>query len=572
MPTHRDPDELEELLQYMAPGSTIDDIVSDSNSDDEVGNYRVMHGGRRCDAARIVLGSAPGTNTQRETTSLSKMQPSKHTTNNASVLRRIRVDEFYGDVAPGVGGGGSSSVNQRTINDLKDVAHSNRLASTQAPRDVDRSERATVENVMDPRTRLLLYKLVNSGQLREINGCVSTGKEANVYYAVAGDGSPAAVKVFKTSILVFRDRDKYVSGEFRFQRYCKSNPRKMVRTWAEKEARNLNRLQDGGVLAPAVILLRQHVIVMEFLGEDGWPAPRLKEVRFPSAAALDKCYLDLCCTMRKMYGRSKLIHGDLSEYNLLLYRGRVVVIDVSQSVEKDHPRAMDFLRRDIVNVNAFFRTRGHQQLFSLQDLFHFITAPPASRGWQRCEGSDNSSEILQHLLSLREEREREGNLTAVDEDQAKVDEQVFLNIAVPRSLGEIADHRAPNAEIAPYVAEMTAARAESLAEVKHENQKNMTEEKNEEDEESDDYDECEMDDSDGTDDDGQERAGKKGKSNEKNATTEYDDDGEGRQLPKTIAEMTKEERKIYHKSVKEANRERRANKKKSKNGKAKKKK
>lgn len=59
---------------------------------------------------------------------------------------------------------------------------------------------------------------------------MSTGKEANVYYAVCADGSDAALKIFKTSILVFRDRDQYVNGEFRFQRYCKSNPRKMVRT------------------------------------------------------------------------------------------------------------------------------------------------------------------------------------------------------------------------------------------------------------------------------------------------------------------------------------------------------
>ena len=49
-------------------------------------------------------------------------------------------------------------------------------------------------------------------------------------------------QVYKTSILVFKDRDKYVSGEFRFRHgYCKSNPRKMVRTWAEKEMRNLSR-------------------------------------------------------------------------------------------------------------------------------------------------------------------------------------------------------------------------------------------------------------------------------------------------------------------------------------------
>ena len=78
---------------------------------------------------------------------------------------------------------------------------------------------------------------------------------------------------------MFKDRDKYVTGEFRFrQGYGKKNPRKMVRTWAEKEMRNLSRLYAAGLTCPKPILLRSHVLLMEFLGTDGWPAPRLKDV------------------------------------------------------------------------------------------------------------------------------------------------------------------------------------------------------------------------------------------------------------------------------------------------------
>jgi RIO kinase 1 len=94
---------------------------------------------------------------------------------------------------------------------------------------LSRDERATTEQVLDPRTRLLIFKLLNSGVLGEINGCVSTGKEANVYHAEGRDGE-LAVKVYKTSVLTFKDRDRYVSGEFRWRHgYCRSNPRKMVR-------------------------------------------------------------------------------------------------------------------------------------------------------------------------------------------------------------------------------------------------------------------------------------------------------------------------------------------------------
>ena len=85
--------------------------------------------------------------------------------------------------------------------------------------------------------------MIQRGIINELNGCISTGKEANVYHSTTNTtGGDLAVKVYKTSILTFKDRDKYVTGEFRFRHgYCKHNPRKMVRTWAEKEFRNLTR-------------------------------------------------------------------------------------------------------------------------------------------------------------------------------------------------------------------------------------------------------------------------------------------------------------------------------------------
>nr|CAD7414912.1 unnamed protein product [Timema cristinae] len=68
---------------------------------------------------------------------------------------------------------------------------------------------------MDPRTRMILFKLLNRGTIASINGCISTGKEANVYHATSKSGEDRAIKIYKTSILIFKDRDKYVSGEFR---------------------------------------------------------------------------------------------------------------------------------------------------------------------------------------------------------------------------------------------------------------------------------------------------------------------------------------------------------------------
>lgn len=61
--------------------------------------------------------------------------------------------------------------------------------------------------------------------------------------------------------------------------------------------------------------------------------------------------------MKKMYIKCELIHGDLSEYNLLWYMNKIWVIDVSQSVLRNHPNALHFLARDchnITNVSSIF--------------------------------------------------------------------------------------------------------------------------------------------------------------------------------------------------------------------------
>jgi len=67
-----------------------------------------------------------------------------------------------------------------------------------------------------------------------------------------------------------------------------------------------------------------------------------------------------------------LVHADLSEYNLLYHKKEVWVIDVSQSVEHDHPMALDFLRRDCEIINFFFQKKGVLVL-TIQSTFNYVT-------------------------------------------------------------------------------------------------------------------------------------------------------------------------------------------------------
>ncbi|KAJ6585026.1 RIO1 family-domain-containing protein [Mycena capillaripes] len=248
----------------------------------------------------------------------------------------------------------------------------------------DRADRATTEQVLDPRTRTILLKMVGRGVIDEVNGCVSTGKEANVYHALTPDKTHLALKIYKTSILVFKDRDKYVSGEHRFRRgYSRHNPRKMVRLWAEKEMRNLKRLRAAGIRSPEPLEVRENVLVMSFLGDaEGWASPRLKDAELPQAAAAP-LYAELLLAVRTLFHRCRLVHADLSEYNILYHAEHLYIIDVSQSVEHDHPSAFDFLRNDLKNAEDFFARRGVRCL-GLRRAFEFVTRdqlPAVDMSW-----------------------------------------------------------------------------------------------------------------------------------------------------------------------------------------------
>lgn len=298
-----------------------------------------------------------------------------------------------------------------------------RKLSNEKIRIKDKQDRATSEQVLDPRTNMILHKLLRNEVLDAIHGCISTGKEANVYFATSKDDRHYAVKVYKTSILVFKDRDKYVSGEFRFRNgYCRSNPRKMVQTWAEKEMRNLARLHNAQLNVPEPIILRSHVLVMTFMGENGWPAPKLNKVDMSQSLAR-KLYRDCITMMWKMFNICKLVHADLSEFNLLYHKGNVVVIDVSQSVEHDHPRAFDFLRKDCTNITDFFRKKGVATL-TVKELFDFIT-----------DASINESNLEECLEKLSEKAASKSfdDMTA----QEQVEEEAFKNVYIPKSLTQV---------------------------------------------------------------------------------------------------------------------------------------
>lgn len=304
-------------------------------------------------------------------------------------------------------------------------------------RDKDKADRATSEQVLDQRTRMILLQMINRGVVSEVHGAISTGKEANVYGAVSHDdetgaATQRAIKVYKTAILVFKDRERYITGEHRFKGgFDKGNNRKMVKLWAEKEYRNLRRIYSAGIPCPEPLALKLHVLVMGFLGDrKGWAYPRLRDANLKGDDVdqqWQNLYVQLLGTMRRMYQVCKLVHADLSEYNILYHNGKLFIIDVSQSVEPDHPRSLEFLRMDIKNVGDFFRRKGVDTLPD-RAIFNFITVP---------EGPVEEPAMGEAIAKLYETRQ-----SATNEEEAaaeEVDTEVFRNQYIPQTLEQVYD-------------------------------------------------------------------------------------------------------------------------------------
>ncbi|KDQ20705.1 hypothetical protein BOTBODRAFT_169429 [Botryobasidium botryosum FD-172 SS1] len=335
----------------------------------------------------------------------------------------------------------------------------NRKGAAERANAKDKSDRATSDQVLDPRTRIILFKMIGRGLISEVNGCVSTGKEANVYHARGCERPHLAIKVYKTSILIFKDRDRYVTGEYRFRHgYSRRNPRKMVKLWAEKEMRNLKRLSSAGIRCPEPIEVRENVLVMEFLGDkEGWASPRLKDASIPADHTSD-LYTEIIIAMRKLYWVCKLVHADLSEYNILYHESHLYIIDVSQSVEHDHPSAFDFLRSDIKNIDEFWARRGVSTM-GLRRTFEFITTEDVGAAKV---GADDETDDLRRILlewiakaqvekthavdvteSVSEVSQSaepiEENRDQRQRDEAAQEDAVFLRSYIPRTLNEVYD-------------------------------------------------------------------------------------------------------------------------------------
>ncbi len=217
-------------------------------------------------------------------------------------------------------------------------------------------EREVFEEVFDRQTLMVLYDLSNGGAFSYLNGVISSGKEARVYWGVTQDKTDVAVKIYLVASSDYKRRLQYIVGDPRFNKIGRDS-RSIAEIWARKEFINLKQCSEAGVSVPKPIAVKGNVVIMEFIGIDGVPAPKLMD-----ADVEKRDYTRITKAMEVIYKKAELVHSDLSEYNVLKYEDKLVIIDFGSAVSNRHPSAEEFLVRDVSNINRFFERRGIRTL------------------------------------------------------------------------------------------------------------------------------------------------------------------------------------------------------------------
>jgi RIO kinase 1 len=226
-----------------------------------------------------------------------------------------------------------------------------------------------LEEVFDRSTLMVVYDFLNKGTIDEIHGVVRAGKESRVYWGKDKQGKELAMKIYLTLSAEFRKGIlRYIEADPRFKG-VRRDTRSVIFAWAQKEFRNLQQATRARVRVPRPIAVRNNVLIMEFIGENGVCAPSMKE---QPPTHPEKAYSMILNYLIKLYQKGELVHGDLSEYNIMIWKDRPVLFDVSQAVSVSHPMAEFLLRRDLTNLNKFFSKLG-VKVSSVDECYRSIT-------------------------------------------------------------------------------------------------------------------------------------------------------------------------------------------------------
>ncbi len=214
----------------------------------------------------------------------------------------------------------------------------------------DYEQRKIYSGVLDESTLFTLYKLSNKGYFDILHGFLKQGKESSVLLGEK-EGEFVAIKIHALEAGNFKKIWPYLEGDRRFFN-IKRTKRGIIYTWCKKEYKNMIiAYEKAKINAPRPIAQLNNVLIMEFLGENFTPAPRLTDVHLENPEDIFKTIIYF---IKKLY-KNNLIHADLSFYNILYFEEKPYFIDFSQGVLTSHPNAEYLLKRDIKNICQDFK-------------------------------------------------------------------------------------------------------------------------------------------------------------------------------------------------------------------------
>ena len=216
-----------------------------------------------------------------------------------------------------------------------------------------KEEFKTWGDVFDQFTQRTVYKLITQGHFEGLESPISIGKESNVFSALKKDGSRVMVKIYRLETADFNRMREYIKDDPRYTN-IKAGKRNTIFVWVQREYRNLLKARAVNVSVPIPLTFSNNVLVLEFIGDHGIIAPKLKD-EFPKNPK--DFFQKIIANMKKLH-KAGLVHADLSAFNILNHNEKPVFIDFSQCTTFESSRAKEYLDRDVRNICNFFRKLG----------------------------------------------------------------------------------------------------------------------------------------------------------------------------------------------------------------------
>lgn len=193
---------------------------------------------------------------------------------------------------------------------------------------------------------------------------IKSGKEATIYRANMDDKLVALKVYVDPERRMFSRNEEYLEGVFHKQHSVRKaiakknnfSKKHLYSSWVKHEFNLLKQVQEIDVLVPKLCDFTSTSILMEYIGNEEAPAPRLIDIKLgkeEAAKILDKIMKDI-----ELLKTSGIVHADLSAYNILIWKGKPYIIDFPQAVNlKQNPNAEILYERDINNIKSFFKRK-----------------------------------------------------------------------------------------------------------------------------------------------------------------------------------------------------------------------